>query len=123
MTMGGESSKSQQTLRDRVVSLAREAWARGKALAKIITHKTLTGVEFLRLKRTARSLRSELHAHSLLLAQLVVDLDRKLGSESFFHPFSQIKSEIEAISRRQAKLEKIAAQISDVRCELKRRPG
>jgi hypothetical protein len=123
MTFEGESSRNQQTPVDRFVSLAHEAWARGKAFAKVIAHKTLTGVEFLRLKRSARSLRSEMQAHSLLLAQLVVDLDRKLGNESVFHPYSQIKSEIEAISRRQVKLEKIAAQISDVRCELRRRPG
>lgn len=122
MTVEGESLENQQTPMDRIGSLAHEAWARTKALARIISHKTLTGVEFLRLKRRVRSLRSEVHAHSLLLAQLVIHLDRELGKESVFHPFSQIKSEIEAISRRQAKLEKIAVQISDVRCELRRRP-
>jgi predicted nucleic acid-binding Zn-ribbon protein len=121
MTLEGESLENQQTPVDRIVSLAREAWAQAKALGKTLAQKTRTGVEFLRLKRRARSLRSEMHSHSLLLAQLVVRLDRELGKESVFHPFSQIKSEIEAISRRQAKLERLAVEISDVRCELKRR--
>jgi hypothetical protein len=123
MTVEGESLEDQPTPVDRVVSLAREAWEQAKALGKIVAQKTVTGVEFLRLKRRAQSLRTEMHAHCLVLAQLVVRLDRELGKESVFHPFSQIKSEIEAISRRQAKLAKIAAPISDVRCELKRRPG
>jgi hypothetical protein len=108
---------------ERIVRLARAAWARTQTESRILTHLLLTTVEFLRLKRRARSLQSERRTHLLYLGQVVVRLHRQAGEESVFSSLSEVKSEIESISRREAKLRKLAIEIADVRTELKRRSG
>jgi hypothetical protein len=112
--------KGQRIWLERIAGLMRAAWARTQMAGRILAHFLLTGVEFIRLKRRARTLQSEIRAHFLYLGQLVVRLHREEGEQSGFESFTEVKSEIESISRREAKLKKLAIEIADVRTEFRR---
>jgi hypothetical protein len=118
-----DSQEMLKTALQRLAEYSRRGRAEARRLGRIVAHKFLTGVEFLRLKRQARMLQSQIRDHSLVLAQLVVRLDQKGGEQRPSDFSSEIKSEIEAISRREGNLKKIGVQIAEVRSELKRPSG
>lgn len=122
MPVENEKVESRVPTWERLESLARGAWTWTRTTTRWVGQKLLACLDFLQLHRRARALQSEVDAHCRYVGRVVVRLHREAGNESVFESFGEIKSEIEAITRRQEKLRKLAVQIAEARTELKHGP-
>ena len=122
MLTQNESQERRVPTWERAEALVRRGWRWTRTRTLWASQKFLACFDFLQLHRKARALRTEIDSHCRYVGQVVVRLHREAGHESVFESFGEIKSEIEAITRRQEKLRKLAVQIAEARTDIQHGP-